>query len=206
MLIGVAVVLLLLGLAALTIDRGAAQYFRQHIETPLFKFAYHVTDFAKGGPWIALAALAYVGTQVWIMTASSSPVIAAISDYALALLASFVAGSVVLHVLKIFLGRRRPRDDVEHGLYGFRYFTWQLQYDSFPSGHAMTIFSVAVLASIIVPKLAPLWFGIALSLSVTRAMLIAHFLSDVLIGAALGILATRETLIYVFPALAPGWL
>src|SRR5215831_2093993 len=206
MLIGVAVVLLLAGLAALPIDRGAAAYFRDHIQTPLFRAAYHITDFAKGGPWIAAAAVAYVGTQLWLMTASGSESVETISDYALALLASFVAGSVVLHVLKIFLGRRRPRDDVEHGLYGFRYFTWQLQYDSFPSGHAMTIFSVAVLAAIIVPALAPLWFAIALTLALTRAMLIAHFLSDVLIGAALGLIATRETLLYIFPHLAPGWL
>ena len=47
---------------------------------------------------------------------------------------------------KLFLGRRRPRDDFEHGLYGFLYFTWQLQYDSFPSGHALTIFCVATWA------------------------------------------------------------
>jgi undecaprenyl-diphosphatase len=206
MLIGLAVVLLLAGLFALPIDRASAQYFREHLYTPLFRFAYKITDLAKGGPWIAAAAVAYVGTQVWMMTASRPPLLMTISDYALALLASFVTGSVVLHVLKIFLGRRRPRDDVEHGLYGFRYFTWQLQYDSFPSGHAMTIFSVAVLASIIVPMLAPLWFAIALALALTRAMLIAHFLSDVLIGAALGIVATRETLVYLFPYLAPGWL
>src|SRR5262249_39469157 len=159
-----------------------------------------------GGPWIAAAALAYVGTQLWLSTATSSALLDSISEYALALLASFVAGSVVLHVLKIFLGRRRPRDDVEHGLYGFRYFTWQLQYDSFPSGHAMTIFSVAVIASMIVPMFAPLWFIVALGLALTRAMLTAHFLSDVLIGAALGVVATRETLMIFFPALTPGWL
>jgi membrane-associated phospholipid phosphatase len=206
MLIGLAVALLLAGLAALPIDRGSAHYFREHLYTPLFRVAYQITDFAKGGPWIAAAALTYVGTQLWLMTATYSSLVATASDYALALLASFVVGSVVLHVLKIFLGRRRPRDDVEHGLYGFRYFTWQLQYDSFPSGHAMTIFSVAVLASIIVPMLSPLWFAIALTLALTRAMLIAHFLSDVLIGAAIGIVATRETLVYVFPHLAPGWL
>jgi membrane-associated phospholipid phosphatase len=206
MLIGLAAVLLIAGLAVLPIDRGAAVYFRQHIQTPLFRFAYHITDFAKGGPWIAAAALSYVGTQLWLMTANASELVELISDYALALLASFVVGSVALHVLKIFLGRRRPRDDVEHGLYGFRFFTWQLQYDSFPSGHAMTIFSVAVIASIIVPAFAPLWLAIALLLALTRAMLIAHFLSDVLIGAALGVIATRETLLYVFPHLAPGWL
>ena len=206
MLIGLAIVLLLAGLAALPIDRGSAHYFREHLYTPLFRAAYRITDLAKGGPWIAAAALAYVGAQLWLSTATPSALAGTISQYALALLASFVAGSVVLHVLKIFLGRRRPRDDVEHGLYGFRYFTWQLQYDSFPSGHAMTIFSVAVIASIIVPVLAPLWFGIALVLALTRAMLIAHFLSDVLIGAALGVIATRETLLYFFPYLAPGWL
>jgi membrane-associated phospholipid phosphatase len=75
-----------------------------------------------------------------------------------------------------------------------------------PWGHAITIFSVTVLASIIMPTLAPLWLTIALLLSLTRAMLIAHFLSDVLIGGALGLIATRETILYVFPQLAPGWL
>ena len=98
-----------------------------------------MTDWAKGGPWIGAAGLIYLAAQAWIAFATETPEVRAISDYSLALLASFVVGSIVLHVIKIFLGRRRPRDEFEHGLYGFRYFTWQLQYDSFPSGQQSSV-------------------------------------------------------------------
>jgi membrane-associated phospholipid phosphatase len=183
-----------------------AHYFREHLATPAFRFALRITDWAKGGPWIAAAALIYVGAQAWIAFGEETPIARTVSDYALALLASFVVGSVILHVIKIFLGRRRPRDEFEHGLYGFRWFTWQLQYDSFPSGHSMTIFCVAVVLSAAFPLLAPVWLLLAFGLSLTRAMLTAHFLADVMVGAAIGILATRETLLFAFAGLAPGWL
>jgi membrane-associated phospholipid phosphatase len=91
-------------------------------------------------------------------------------------------------------------------LYGFRYFTWQLQYDSFPSGHSMTIFSVAVALAAAFPLLAPVWLVLALGLSLTRAMLTAHFLADVMVGAAIGIIATRQTFLLLFPNLFPSWL
>src|SRR5258708_15035098 len=196
MLLVLAVLFFVAGLLCLRIDRSAAQYCREQLPRPLWQFALRITDLAKGLPWIIAALLSYLAVQIMMSWSGETAFLRRISDYSLALLASFVAASIVLHTIKIFLGRRRPRDDFEHGLYGFRYFTWELQYDSFPSGHSMTIFSVAVIASIIVPVLAPLWFGIALVLALTRAMLIAHFLSDVLIGAALGVIATRETLLY----------
>lgn len=194
------------GLFCMSIDRKMAHYFREHLATPLFQFALKITDWAKGGPWIAAAALIYLAAQAWMALAEEAPLVRAVSDYALALLASFLAGSIILHVIKIFLGRRRPRDDFEHGLYGFRWFTWQLQHDSFPSGHSMTIFCVAVMLAVAFPLLAPLWLALALFLSLTRAMLTAHFLADVMVGAAIGIIATRETLLLVFPSLAPSWL
>lgn len=69
----------------------------------------------------------------------------------------------------------------------------------------MTIFCVAVVLSAIEPLLAPLWLLLAGGLATTRALMTAHFFSDVLIGAAIGILATRETLLFGFPQLAPAW-
>jgi len=206
MMLWLALVFLVAAAACLSIDRQMAHYFRDHLATPAFQFALRVTDWAKGGPWIGAAGLIYLAAQAWIAFAMETPEVRAISDYSLALLASFVVGSIVLHVIKIFLGRRRPRDEFEHGLYGFRYFTWQLQYDSFPSGHSMTIFCVAVVLSAAFPLLAPLWLLLAFGLSMTRAMLTAHFLADVMAGAAIGIIATRETLLFAFADLAPGWL
>jgi membrane-associated phospholipid phosphatase len=193
-------------LVCLWIDRQAAHFCRERLAKPVFQLALKVTDWAKGGPWIVAAAVFYLATQTWMAIVAETPRVRAVSDYSLALLASFVVGSVILHAIKIFLGRRRPRDDFEHGLYGFRYFTWQLQHDSFPSGHAMTIFSVAVALSAAFPLVAPVWLVAAFALSITRAMLTAHFLGDVMAGAAIGIIATRQTFLLVFPQLTPSWI
>jgi membrane-associated phospholipid phosphatase len=205
MLLALALIFLLAGLLSLRVDRRAAQYCREQLARPLWRFALDVTDWAKGLPWIIAALVFYAAVQAIMAWSGETTLLRRISDYSLALLASFVAASVVLHGIKIFLGRRRPRDDFEHGLYGFRYFTWQLQYDSFPSGHSMTIFCVAVLLSAIVPVLAPLWLLLATGLAITRAMLTAHFFSDVLIGSAIGILVARETFVLAFPQLTPAW-
>lgn len=57
---------------------------------------------------------------------------------------------------------------------------------SFPSGHTMTAFSIALVVSYFYPTLEwPLYF-LALSIGVSRIVLGMHFLSDVLAGAVLG--------------------
>ena len=205
MLLALALVFFIAGLLCLKIDRQAAHYSREQLNRPLWQFALRVTDWAKGLPWIIAALALYTAVEVIMAWRGETPLLRLLADYSLALLASFVVASVVLHAIKIFLGRRRPRDEFEHGLYGFRFFTWELQYDSFPSGHSMTIFCVAVVLSAIAPVLAPLWLMLATGLSLTRAMLTAHFYSDVFAGAGIGILVSRETLLIAFPQLTPGW-
>jgi undecaprenyl-diphosphatase len=57
---------------------------------------------------------------------------------------------------------------------------------SFPSGHTMIAFSIALVVSYFYPTLEwPLYF-LALSIAVSRIVLGMHFLSDVLAGAVLG--------------------
>ena len=205
MLLALALIYFIAGFASLKIDRNAAHYSRAQLSRPLWQFALRVTDWAKGLPWIIAALVLYGAVQAIMAWRGETQPLRLISDYSLALLVSFVAASVVLHGIKIFLGRRRPRDEFEHGLYGFRFFTWQLQYDSFPSGHSMTILCVAVALCAFFPLLAPIWLMLATGLALTRAMLTAHFYSDVFVGAGIGILISRETFLLGFPQLAPGW-
>lgn len=195
----------LAGIAVLAIDRKAALYFRETLSMATLARIQRTTDWAKGGPWLIGAAILYLITLVWVQVAGENALARWASEAALALLLSLVFGSIVLHAVKLFMGRRRPRDDFEHGLYGFVFFTWSLQYNSFPSGHALTIFCVAVWASALAPGLTPLWLAVAVYLALTRALLAVHFLSDVLIGAAIGIIAAREILLLVFPHLTPAW-
>jgi membrane-associated phospholipid phosphatase len=205
MMLWLAAALVIGGAFCLRIDRATASYCRERLHRPFWQFAWKITNWAKGLPWIVASLLIYGAVQALISYQGETPLLRTVSEYSLALLASFVVGSVVLHTIKIFLGRRRPRDDFEHGLYGFKLFTWELQYDSFPSGHSMTILCVAVVLSAVAPALAPLWLLLAGSLALTRALMTAHFLSDVLIGAAIGIVAARETLELGFPQLTPSW-
>src|SRR5215472_3884405 len=58
---------------------------------------------------------------------------------------------------------------------------------SFPSGHAMTAFSIALVISYFYPSLeGVLWF-LALNIAISRIVLGMHFLSDVLAGIVLGV-------------------
>jgi undecaprenyl-diphosphatase len=57
---------------------------------------------------------------------------------------------------------------------------------SFPSGHTITAFSVAVTLSLFYPSLAAGLLFCAISVAASRILLGMHFLSDVLAGAAIG--------------------
>jgi membrane-associated phospholipid phosphatase len=205
MLLWFGIFLLAAGLASFAVDRRAAHFFHDHIHVRLHRRIAKTTDWAKGAYWLALSTTVFVVSQIGIWIVGTTPLLQRWADISLAYLASLAIGSVILHSMKTLLGRRRPKDELELKLSGFRPFHFDLQYDSFPSGHALTIFCVAVIASAVMPMLAPLWFAIALYLALTRAFLNAHFLSDVFIGSAVGLLTARETVLYLFPSLFQPW-
>lgn len=74
---------------------------------------------------------------------------------------------------------------------------------SFPSGHTMTAFSVALVVSYFYPSLEWLLVFLALSIAISRIVLGMHFLSDVLAGIVLGV-ALGCAAITSFAAL--GWI
>jgi membrane-associated phospholipid phosphatase len=205
MLLWAGFALLIAGMAAFAIDRRAAQYFHAKVDWRFERILHRTTDWAKGALWLTIASLAFVASRVIAWCWGPSPITVLLGETSLAFLASLAVASVILHAIKILLGRRRPRDELELDLYGFRPFTFDLASDSFPSGHALTIFCVAVVLSAAAPMLTPLWFIAAALLALTRALLNSHFVSDVLVGAAIGLIATREVLLDFFPVFARGW-
>ena len=60
---------------------------------------------------------------------------------------------------------------------------------SFPSGHSVTAFALAFVLSRAYPRYACLFYGLAGLVALSRVYLAKHFPSDVVAGAAIGILA-----------------
>jgi membrane-associated phospholipid phosphatase len=205
MLLWAGILSILCGVMALAIDRRAAHFIYDHVSARTHKTLDGVTHYAKAGHWLAAAILALIVAGGMHHFRVFEAQVVLLIKYSIAFIASLVVGSAVLHAIKLVLGRRRPRDDMEMGLYGFMPLAFNTDYNSFPSGHALTICCVAVIFTCVWPHLWPLWFGIAAMLAVTRALLTAHFLSDVLIGAGIGLIAAREVLLLGFPGFAPGW-
>ena len=66
MLIVTGFVLILLGLAALLIDRQAAHFIYDHVNARMHKFLDSITHYAKAGHWLVAAVLAMVGAALEI--------------------------------------------------------------------------------------------------------------------------------------------
>jgi membrane-associated phospholipid phosphatase len=205
MLVWFGVSLLAAGFLAFAVDRRAAHFFHDELHQRWASLVHRTTDWAKGSHWLLIASTGYLGS--WILQHFWGPIppLLLLRRTSAAFLLSLAIASIILHSVKVVLGRRRPRDELELGLYGWRPFHFDLQYDSFPSGHSLTIFCVAVILGGALPDLALLWFVIAVYLAMTRALLNSHYLSDICVGAGLAVLVSREVVILWFPLLRQTW-
>jgi membrane-associated phospholipid phosphatase len=93
-------------------------------------------------------------------------------------------------IVKWIAGRNRPINFFNHGIFGFNYFGVGYELTSFPSGHAVSAFSLAAAVSILFPRAGIAAFIIAISIGMTRIILTSHYLGDVIAGAGIGILST----------------
>jgi membrane-associated phospholipid phosphatase len=205
MLLWAGIGLILLGLACVAIDRRAVHFIYDHVNARFHNFLNATTHLAKAAHWLLAAVVVYGLAWLWLQYGQAPGAVKLAFQCALAFILSLGAGSAVLHGTKLVLGRRRPRDELEMNLYGFIPFGFSLNWNSFPSGHALTITCVAVIATALWPQGAVAWFAIALWLGLTRALLTAHFLSDVFVGAGVGLISAREVLVNLFPHIALGW-
>jgi membrane-associated phospholipid phosphatase len=205
MLLWVGLALIAVGVACFAIDRKAVHFFHAAIPKSFDRLLHSTTDWAKGGLWLTAALLALVVAWVTQWATGPSADMERLERVSLAFLVSLALASIVLHAIKLVLGRRRPRDELELNLYGFRPFTWDIRSDSFPSGHALTITCVAVVMSGIAPEWAVVCFAGAAWLALTRALLTSHYLSDVFVGAGIALVVTREVLLLFFADLARPW-
>jgi membrane-associated phospholipid phosphatase len=103
---------------------------------------------------------------------------------------SLSASGLINMLIKWLAGRHRPISLFNNGLFGFDHFQMIYESTSFPSGHAVTAFTLATAVGILFPRWSVPAFAAAVAIGVSRILITSHYLSDVLAGAGFGILCT----------------
>jgi membrane-associated phospholipid phosphatase len=106
------------------------------------------------------------------------------------ILLTTVAVTLVPHVLKTVFDQVRPdRLTVRGHLHGVPFSGRRL--DAFPSGHAIHVGALASAATVLPPAKRNLVWAVGAGLVATRIILLAHWMSDVVTGLAIGALTER---------------
>lgn len=102
--------------------------------------------------------------------------------------AAVASSGIVTDLIKWLAGRWRPKAYFTDQFYGFDLFGWGYEQTSFPSGHATTIWACGAALAILFPRWRLLWYALAILVSMSRVIVGAHYLSDVLAGAYVAVM------------------
>jgi membrane-associated phospholipid phosphatase len=113
-----------------------------------------------------------------------------------------VTGAIAIIIgagLKYLLARYRPIMLLEHDLYGLHFLSSKWAENSTPSGHTIRAFSLLTAVSLLHRRLSPVCLTVAGLIGVSRVVVTAHYPSDVLLGAFIGIFTALWTYRSFFP-------
>ena len=109
---------------------------------------------------------------------------------ALAGIQAMLAVAFVSRVGKVAFREERPQVDPNEKIY---FSNRIIQADSMPSGHAMSAFATAAVLGAEYPKGAPIFYLLATWVALARVQESTHWVSDVIVGSALGMLIGLES-------------
>lgn len=185
-----AIATLSIPLLMLFVDRPAALAMKE-LPPWVQNLAGDITWIGKSLGWLLLSAgLALFWTWRARVSDRASPRQFRYRQRALAsafLFAAVALSGILANLIKLAVGRLRPKLFLGDGSYGFE--PWHLDSDlrGFPSGHATTMFALAFAMTMIRPGWRLPAFAVAILISATRVIINAHYLSDVIGGMALAL-------------------
>jgi membrane-associated phospholipid phosphatase len=181
--VGIAVLLLLM----VTIDAAAIRGVG-HLPRWIVSAFDDITDFGKSGWFLWPLGLMFLALAALppMLTRFSQLVLAAIMVRIGFLFTAIAVPSLFVTIIKRLIGRARPL--VGGSLDPFLYspFVWRVEYAGMPSGHATTAFAALVAFGTLWPRSRTLWLIYALLIAISRVVVTAHYPSDVVAAALVG--------------------
>ncbi len=102
-----------------------------------------------------------------------------------------LSAGIFTQILKHLIGRARPNYTDYNNNTNFEFFNFESSHHSFPSGHSSTIFMVCLILCTMLPKLKYYFFFLASTIAISRVVVGAHFLTDVIAGGLLSLIVFK---------------
>jgi membrane-associated phospholipid phosphatase len=120
-----------------------------------------------------------------------APRMRALSAIPAFLFASLAASGLIVDLLKVALGRTRPKLLFSADAYDFTWLGARADHWSFPSGHAATIAALMTALWCLWPRHLLFYILVGAIVAASRVVVGAHYLSDTLAGAFVAVATTR---------------
>jgi undecaprenyl-diphosphatase len=148
-----------------------------------------LTDFGRSGWFLWPLGAVLLAIAVLASTALAPfqrRILAMVAVRAGFLFVAIAAPSLFVTVVKRVVGRARPFVGELADPFHYAPFVWRADFASMPSGHATTAFAAAAAVAALWPRLRVPMLVYALVIAVSRVVLDAHYISDVISGAIAG--------------------
>jgi membrane-associated phospholipid phosphatase len=178
-------------LSALTLDQSLALYFKKPELEGVWLNARAITNAGLSDPYFILSILLYIFSK-WIR-----PQYMKLRIWSRNFFFALIVSGIFVHLFKFFVGRQRPHKSPDFDPYVFNPLTTNWDFHSFASGHSQVMFTVATMFSLAFPKFTWAFMSIAAFFAFTRVITHDHFLSDVIGGAAIGIVGAMTAVYWV---------
>jgi undecaprenyl-diphosphatase len=145
-----------------------------------------ITDFGQSGWFLVPLAILIVFASALATPAAGrtgSLVLASLAMRFGYLFCAIAAPGLFVTVVKRLIGRVRPSDV---GPFAYAPWSWRHEYASLPSGHSTTAFAAAVAIAALWPRARIPMLIYAVIIAVSRVVITAHFVSDVIAAAFVG--------------------
>lgn len=176
------------------VDRAVDLWVHQHwAHTRVFTAGTYISYLAKG----SFVELGLAAGFILILVADPRLQ----KNWSRKLLYICTAGAMAIIIgegWKYLLGRYRPVMLFEHNLYGLHFLSSKWELNSTPSGHTLRAFALLTALSLLWRRGAVVFLSLATLIGVSRVVVTAHYPSDVLFGAFIGIFTALWAYQYFF--------
>jgi membrane-associated phospholipid phosphatase len=174
-------------------DKDIALFIRASLTKETREAFIPITNLGKADWYIVAALGTWLLGRFMVLRAAPLRVAHAwdrLSRGGLFVIVSLAYSAVIIHILKLTVGRARPKALFREDFYGAKPLAFDTDLSSFPSGHSQTVWAVMSVLIILFPRRWPVFVSWAVLVSSSRVVVGAHFPSDIIMGSFIAVMST----------------